>query len=130
MREEDQEQRRILCKRQRELGGGGRYREGRGPGLWQNRPHPELLPTPRAGANRHDRSLELPGALGPGLLREGPGNVSEGKEIPALLGFPGAAPDLKDWISPLQRGPRLLKPTPVHTRGLCQESGLGQEPET
>lgn len=90
MREEDQEQRQILCKRQRGLRG-VRYREGRGPGLWQNRPHPELLPTPRAGANRHDRSLELPGALGPGLLREGPGNVSEGKEIPALLGFPGAA---------------------------------------
>lgn len=50
--------------------------------------------------------------------------------MPALLGFPGAAPDLGDWISQLQRGPRLLKPTPVLTKGLCQEPGRVWEPET
>lgn len=28
------------------------------------------------------------------------------------------------------KGPRLLKPTPTHTKGLCQEPGQGWEPET
>lgn len=84
---------------------GWEHRQGRGPGQWQDCPHQELLPTPQASASQHDRSLELPGVLGPGLLGEGPGSVSEEKEMPALLGFPGAAPDLEDWISQLQRGP-------------------------
>lgn len=81
---------------------GYKHREGRGPGP----PSPGAAAHTQARASQLDRSLELPGALGPGLLGEGPGSVSEEKEMPALPGFPGAAPDLEDWISRLQRGPR------------------------
>lgn len=93
MREEGQEQRLDTAR------GQGSWGASTGRAGVQDRPHQELLPTPQARASQLDRSLELPGALGPGLLGEGPGSVSEEKEMPALPGFPGAAPDLEDWIS-------------------------------
>lgn len=49
-------------------GGHGEGRRRQGPGLQQDYPHQEQPPTPRAGASQHRCGLELPGALGPGLL--------------------------------------------------------------
>lgn len=42
------------------------------------------------------------------------------------LGLPGSGG--LDLLT--SKGPRLLKPTPTHTKGLCQEPGQGWEPET
>lgn len=99
------------------------HRRAGAQGPWRDAPHQELPPTPQLEPASTTAGLSYP-------------------EAGARWCFSAKRRRLNSWGSWGQAGiwgigsphfkeaPGLLKPTPVSTKGLCQEPGQGWEPET